>query len=645
MSPEEGYNMSEDKKEDLPISDEQKVKFVNKLFEQSKKYKDNYKKHITTENLKLYKGEQYNPDMQLESKEYIVSNRIFSTIENVLPILTDNRPQFNYMSSSPDKQNVTEVLNKIVTQYWWSQADMDLKIPENMKNVLIYGTGFMLPYWDNEAANGLGDVRVKVYSPFGIFPCPAYGDLDSKIPYFVLADYVPIEEVKKYYPLAVNITSDGARDPAIPDVGEDTNIASDGVAQVTDTDGSSTEYVPLTNSYGGREEKQVLLKQVILKDPDTVTYPYGKIITIANNTFLGEEPNTSDYYPNIVKFIDMVMPGEFWGMGEVVQIKDPQRMINKFKSMVVNILRFVSDPPLITDQGAIDDDDLENWINEPGIVIEKTPGSEVAWLQMQMPNPGLIGYVQEAEREINTISGIQEWTPSKGGGLPSGNALYQMQEIGQTRLRLKMRNMEASLKKLGIMVVKLMLKNYTEPRIMRIMGDDSKAQYVKIYREPDPAIAQEMKLQIEGTPEEPSGMISINLAEIDPDIDLEVTIEPALPLGKSAQFQQGQTLLQMGAIDPQAMLEISDFPDKEKIAERMKATGQASQQAEQQKEMLEAKVKTAPKLSLSLNGEDLTPDEKGQILAKNGIKPNEARQVEGGQNGEESQEDNQGIQG
>jgi hypothetical protein len=383
-------NVSEDKQEEIPVSDLDKVKYAKTLFEQAKKYKENYKKHVCLENLQLYKGEHYDKDKQLETQEYIVSNRVFSTIENILPILTDNRPQFNFIG---EKQEVMEMLNKIVGQYWWPKADMDLKVPENTKTVLIYGTGFMMPYWDNEAMGGIGDVRVKVWSPFGVFPCPAHSDLDSKLPYFVLADYVALEEVKKQYPLAESIKPDGSRDSAIPDIGESTNKSTQGVAQVTDTDGEQTEYLPLTGNYGARAEKKVLLIQAYINDPDKETYPHGKVMTIANSTFLDESPNTNPFYPNIVKFIDMVMPGEFWGMGEVVQIKDPQKMINKFKSCIVNILRFVSDPPLLTDQGAIDDDDLENWINEPGIVIEKTPGSEVNWLQMQMPNPGLIQYV------------------------------------------------------------------------------------------------------------------------------------------------------------------------------------------------------------------------------------------------------------
>jgi hypothetical protein len=190
--------------------------------------------------------------------------------------------------------------------------------------------------------------------------------------------------------------------------------------------------------------------------------------------------------------------------------------------------------------------------------------------------------------------------------------------------------MEAALKQVGIMVVKLMLEYYTEPRIMRILGEGGKFEAIKLFKEPDLEKAKTIKQLIEIDPNtgQPTGMKAFNLSEIDPDFDLNVTIEPAMPLSKSARFQQGEKLLSLGAIDPQAMLDISDFPDKEKIKERMKQQAEASMKMAKEKEMFEGKVKTAPKLSLALRGEDLTPDEKGQILEKNGIRPNEARGVQ-----------------
>jgi hypothetical protein len=614
-------------KEEIPQTDAAKVKYANTLFEQAKKYRQNYAKHISIENLKWYKGEQYNPDMQLAAHDYVVSNRIFATIENVLPILTDNRPKFYFGALEPSDQPKADVMNKVIGDYLWTQMDMDLKLPENGKNVLIYGTAFMRPYWDSAVKGGIGDVRVRVYSPFAIFPAPGYPELDDNIPYYIIADYISIQELRKRYPeRAGSIRPTTSRDNQIPDPAKDTNSGGqNNTAQVSDTTGSQTEYQPVSGSGAGEEDSKVLVLEAHINDENKDLFPNGRVLVTTGDVVLEDGPSQIPCYPDVVKFIDMVLPGEFWGMGEVIQLKDPQKMINKFKSAIVNILRFTSDPPLLVDVGAIDDDDLDNYINEPGIIIEKAAGTEVRWLEMKMPDVGLINYISECEKEINLISGVQEYSAPSHGGLPSGASLYQLQEIGQTRIRLKVRNMQAALQKLGRMILKIALEFYTEPRTARIIGADGKPSYLKIYREKNPQLDAAMMTQLQA-----QGMQGVNLATIDPDMDLTVTIEPAMPLNRSAKLEMASNLFKLGVIDQQAVLDMGDIPDKEKILARMAQSNQAKIQGEIQKAMLEAKTQTFPKLSLGLKGDDLTPDEKGQIIQSFGIKPHPARGVDNG---------------
>lgn len=594
-----------EKPAEAPITDEMKVRKVQKQYMDAKEYRKNYKKYLSIDNLKWYKGEQYNPDMQVDSKEYVTSNRVFTVIEDMLPIMTDNNPKYIYNASDPADQPATDMLNTVIGKYLWEQMDMTLKVPENQKNTLIYGTGFLRPYWDKEAYFGMGDARVKVVPPQSIFPCPGYSDLDEKIPYFIYADYVSIEEITKAFPhVKGKLKPADGRDADIPDPAKETNRKSDGVGQVTDTTDAQTDYVPLTDDYNSRETRKCLYMELHEKTPE---FPNGKITAIANNLYLGEFPNPVPTYPSVIKFIDMVMPGEFWGMGEVIQIKDPQKMINKFRSSIVNILRFTSDPPLLVDEGAIDDDDIDNWINEPGIVIEKAPGSQVGWMQMQMPDVGLINYIQDSERDINVISGMMDWNPSRSGNLPSGKSLFEYQEIAQTRLRLKMKNMKSSLKKLGIILAKMLLQYYTEPRIIQVMGDQGK-ESIKMFKMPPGPEAEAIKQQITE-----AGMIPLNLAEVKPDFDVEVSVEPAMPLNKSAKFQLSQQLYSMQLIDQKAVLDAIDYPERDKVMARMASAAQAQQEAqvarERETEQLKARARTAPNITLSAKPSDFEDKE------------------------------------
>jgi len=146
----------------------------------------------------------------------------------------------------------------------------------------------------------------------------------------------------------------------------------------------------------------------------------------------------------------------------------------------------------------------------------------------------------------------------------------------------------------------MMLKNYTEGRIMRIMNPQGEAEYVYVFREEDEQLAQVIKQKVQqeiipgteqmdpqtGQPVPGSGQPKykhiLNLAEIKGGFDLRVADNSTVSVSKVATFEQSMVLYQAGIIDSEAVLESADYPNKEEIRRRMELKQQQAMQAQQQ---------------------------------------------------------------
>jgi len=608
-------------------AEHQTIKFIeDKLFGPAKNWKffyagDKHSKWI--DDLRWYKGQQWS-SKRPKTKSSVFFNRLFSTIQKEIPFMTDRRPTIYVEAQEAGDQVAADILKRIIENKW-VESNMEIKLPECVTHAKQLGTGFFRPFWNPELGNGLGDIDCEVVDPLEAFPLSYTKNMET-CEGFVWARYVSIGWVRKNFPKeGWRVKADYKEDGSVPDRVKDTNNASvAGYAQVTDTTGAETNYLPSPGggSIEGNDFKRVLLIEAYLKDGSTTdveeemddnkasktkkkqkqqeaVYPNGRVITIANKTVLSDEPFPFEFFPGFVDMKNYINPSEFWGESDITMIKEGQKELNKLQAMIIDaVKRDVYRLKTVNVNSGIDAD---NFVVSADAVYPTTmQGAIEEFGQFSLPAQ-VLSYPEVIEQAIARTAGTQELSQDASKDMPSGRSLEQFQEITQNRLRLKLRNMESAIRKVGKAWLEMILKNYTEQRIMRVMNSQTgKAEYVYLFKEEDPqqaeVIKQKAKQQIiEGTEQkdpqtgqpipgsgQPKYQHVLNMAEIKSSLDLTVATASTVSISKVATYEQSIQLFQIGAIDQQALLDAADYPNKAEVLERMQQAQQQAAQAQGQ---------------------------------------------------------------
>src|SRR3990167_6023245 len=147
--------------------------------------------------LKYYMGDQWD-DSKTGDMTADVYNMIYSHIETIIPILTDQRPIFQANGVNDPDMELEEDLNFIFKDLML-RSDFDSKLPGLLRLGAIYGTSFIYPYWDKEAQGGLGNVAFKTIPPWYIFPDPSARSVDGAARMFY-ADFMPADMARAMFP-------------------------------------------------------------------------------------------------------------------------------------------------------------------------------------------------------------------------------------------------------------------------------------------------------------------------------------------------------------------------------------------------------------------------------------------------------------
>lgn len=500
---------------------------------------------------RFYAGRQWEGPVP-EWKTKITVNFIFSTIETIVPIMTDTRPQIVVAPQEPSDYQIAEIHSHIQRNIW-DYNDMDVRLPSAVRGALIFGNYFIKPWWDKNAQGGLGEVRYALLDPFHVFPSPGALSIEDAA-YVAVAMNVPLGFIISSYPEAEGKIRPGIWDSALTlarDItsSKDTPIplpeARDTVRVISQREDEAGEYATLIElwerDYEGRVYLSVCANGVVLKDREPSPYRYEGI--------------------PIAHLVDHQIPGSFWGMGEVQQLIPLQESINRRRSQVIDLLRLYGQPPLIADENS--------GVNpmaiagRPGAIIYKNQGSQITWLQPP-PVPGALFEIQvQDKRDFESISGIYDVTQGRPPtGVEAAAAILALQEAAQTRIRLKVRNLESFIAKLGKISVSLVQQFYTAPRAIRIFGPGNETKFISI-----------------NTVRERYGqLVKINDVTVG-KFDVKVGAGSTLPVSRAARANQMKELYQLGIVDAQAVLEYSGIPIEEAraIVERMKASQQQPQ--------------------------------------------------------------------
>jgi uncharacterized protein YqgQ len=274
-----------------------------------------------------------------------------------------------------------------------------------------------------------------------------------------------------------------------------------------------------------------------------------------------------------------------YGISEIEPLESPQKTINKILACALDCLQIMGNPVFIVDDTA--NIDTDNLFNKPGLVIEKTQGSEVR----REPGVELPTYVLPLIGMYRTfLNGVSGQTDLSKGVEPTNvtaaSAITSLQEAQQTRLRLKSKHIDAFLQDVGKLYLSRVFQFYSAPRVVRISGDSGADEYFYFHVEKldgdDGAIRKVAHLTY------PDGRRKE--IEIAGEFDVRVATGTSLPFAKAQKSNMAMQLYQLQVIDEEELLESIDYPNAQKVLRRQREKKQAMQAQAQQMQMAGLKV-------------------------------------------------------
>lgn len=506
-----------------------------------------------------------------------VENHIFSKIETMLPILTDNRPKIDVLPRDSQYTEYAELLQQLL-DHLWDKNDTDDVLVSACKNMLLYGKGFLYTYWDDEK----NDICTESIDPECLYPDPAATSIrDAR--YLIHVAQMSRTDITTYWPGALGKVQRGSR--VVPDPSEfkegrfnDENSGqTSGYEYPEEVGGAFTRIVPWVKadlSGYGDDDDMVQVLQFWVKDPELVEepakdeagnilsfpdgkpillakrkYPGGRHIVMVGNRVVHDEINP--FFHGQFPYVEInchPVPGEFWPVSAAQNLLSPQRMLNKLNGQILDNAKLMGNAQWIVELGS--GVTAEKITGQPGLVVQVNRGYKAERLPgTPLPN-FIIQMVDMARASLDNISGVFDVTQGrKPSGITAGVAIEQLQEAAQTRLRLLVRNIENAIRNLGYQQIALAQQFYQEPRTIRIQDDMGGYQFVEL------------------TPQMIQGQWEVVVAA-----------GSTLPRSRESRMKEALDLFDRGIYDAEDVLNWIDHPGKDKVIQKIKM--QQSMQAQ-----------------------------------------------------------------
>lgn len=550
------------------------------------------------DNYEFFLGAQW-PVSRPSYRASEVLNYTFAAIESALPILTDTRPRFTYLPEDPGDQELAKYFDKIATATW-NKEGWNLVVSDLYLTGMLYGNSFPSMKFDPNANSGVGKIRFLSVDPFQLyFDDNAIDINDGSCAWVLQATPLSVGKVKTMFPdyaefikpdLTPSVPSkysienneliDGARIMNYPGARVDsastylTKNNTDNKVMVYElwidddtmhevmNDCRDEEGNPLYEDDGVTQKKE---KSYEKKFPDgrRTIVVCGLAVDDGNNEYKDGK------YP-YAKYTDYQLPQEFFGMGDVDNLKGPQRMVNRAICSFLDNMTYMGNPIWVMDQGAIDADMLTN---APGLVVEKVPGME-ARREPGLPLPsGSSEIFAIASQAFDRIYGSNEISQGvRASGVTSGVAIESLQEAAQTRLRLKARNMEVTLTQIGELFLSRVMQFWTQPQFVSIASEGAPPEVFKFQIEKDPEFPGWYQAIVDPYGEKDGKLVPTGEQKKFKTkglFDVKVSIGSNLPFAKKEKADRAVQFYQLGLVDEEEVLKAAEWPGYERVLQRL----------------------------------------------------------------------------
>ena len=542
-------------------------------------------------------------------------DRLYAAIEQFKAIITSKPPKFSAVAREDSDVKLANVW-KTILEYIWDNSDGDEVFKQVIHDFSVAGLGYFYAYVDPEDDYGRGEVKFTYVDPFRVVVDP-----NSRNKWFDDASGIQLstiltrEQLLDAYPMLFELDEEGS---ALIDNIE--NIGS-----------GDEDYPSSQNSYTGASFTPDIVKDYdwkggsdkfrIIEDFRKVRMPFYRVVDMQSGTekildnrgleMLLADNNTQEAFDqgqfDIVevqqtrikctcivgqvvlyeKVLDtnifpIVPVPNIWTntpypMSDVRKNKGFQRFLNKVMSLITSHAQASSGLKLLIPQGSVQDiEELErDWAN-PNATIEY----DASFGEPHFPSPqplagSILQLPQMVEHYIDLNIGIFEMQQGNTEVAPrTSSGTMMMEDFGQRRSKSKLRDVEASLKRLGKVCYHLAKSHYSFQKTFRIVQPNNDINEYTVNKKLYDDKTQEL-MTIENN-------LSVG------SFDIRVIGNSTMPSNKWGEWNVYMEAFQAGLIDKVEALKKTEIFDKAGVLQRTDQVAQLQAQLQQAQEQIKS---------------------------------------------------------
>ena len=548
-----------------------------------------------------------------------VIDRVYAAIEKLKSLLTSRSPKYSAVGREDSDSRISNVWRTIL-EYIWDISDGDVQFKQAVHDYATAGIGYFYAYIDPEADYGRGEVKFTYVDPFRVYIDPAsrhrYADDASGIIMSTiltedqLLNMYPqveplIEELDTYYdeddyPSSLkrntsnSFTTENIYDSQYNRINKYRILErfskvkvpfyrifnkQDGTENILDAE----KYEQFINN----EQAQLLIKAELLEIIEVVQTRI-KVSCTVGEILLYEQILNTDIYPIIP--VPNIWTGTPYPKSDISKVKDSQRLLNKLFSLTLSHAQASAGLKLMVPEGSVDDlGQLEQDWARPNAVIPYNPEFGAPHFPAPQSLSGeFYNLISRIEHYIDLSFGIPELMQGFKESAPEtvrGTAM--LAEMGETRGKSKLRDIEGSLTRLGRSIYNLSKGHYTYAKTFRIIQPNNDITEFTVNNMYDDK-SQEVNAIVND--------ITIG------HYDVRIISGSTLPSNRVAEYNMYLEAFKMNLVDDVEVLKKTEIFDKEGVLQRKGQMAQMQsyiKQLEEQLKKLSGDLQTAERETMS----------------------------------------------
>jgi hypothetical protein len=269
-------------------------------------------------------------------------------------------------------------------------------------------------------------------------------------------------------------------------------------------------------------------------------------------------------------------------ISDVRMVKDMQEYINKTRSLIIAHATTSTNTKILVPTGSVDMREFEQKWAQPGVAIEvdMDQGAPQPIQPTPLPNE-LYQNENSAKSDIDHQLGLYEMMQGNSAAAPhTYKATVALDEFGQRKIKSKLMDIEAGLRRLAQVVIPMVQQLYQAEKLIRII-------------QPNNAMSEYMinKRMFDDKTGEIKVMNDVTVGKYD----VIVVTGSTLPSNRYAQLEMYMDAFKNGIIDRQEVLKKTEIFDIEGVMQRTDTIAQLQQQlqgAQEQIKNLEGDLQT-----------------------------------------------------